>query len=375
MKIAINISPLKSAHKYRGIGFYTKNLIEALKKYKPENEYIFFTRTANLPENADLVHYPYFDVFNWTLPLFKKKPTVVTIHDLTPLVFPDNFPRGIKGEIKWRLQKFSLKNASAIITDSENSKKDIIKFAGFLKEKVHVISLSAAKEFRKLEIGNCPVKRDPALREKLEITQKYQLPDVFVLYVGDINWNKNILGLIKAFSTIQLSNHLAIKLVLVGKAFKNKELKETQEIDELINQLGIKDSVLKLGFVSNQDLTAIYNLASVYCQPSFYEGFGLPCLEAMACGTPVIAANIAALKEVCGEAAIYVDPHNADEIASGILKVIKSGGLPAGKAGSNHQALIEKGLKQAKKFSWKKVAKETVEVYKRAISESVNQEK
>ena len=370
MKIAIDANPLKSTHQYRGIGFYTKNLIEALKKYKPGNEYIFFTRTVDLPKNVDLVHYPYFDIFDCSLPLFKKLPIVVTIHDLTPLVFPDKFPRGIKGEIKWQWQKLSLKSVSAIITDSKNSREDITRLTHFSKEKVHVIPLAPGEEFQQLTINN---------KQLTKTRRKYNLPEHFVLYVGDVNWNKNVMGMLKAFqktknqkpktkNTNRKLINKKLKLVLVGKAFKDETLKETQEINQLIDELGITNSVLKLGFVPTEDLVVIYNLASVYCQPSFYEGFGLPCLEAMACGTPVIAANITALKEVCGKAAIYVNPYKPDEIASGTLKVLKL-------SDSNYQALVEKSLEQAKKFGWKKVAKETVEVYEGVRSESVNQEK
>ena len=353
MKIAIETTSIQSIDKYRGIGSYTKNLISALKKYKPENKYLFFTRTDKLSKSVDLIHYPHFSPLFLTLPLFKKYKTVVTIHDLTPLVFPDKFPRGIKGELKWQLQKLSLKNTSAIITDSNNSKKDIVKFTNFPKEKIYIVSLAAGEEFKKLKIDNW----------KLKITQKYQLPDIFVLYVGDLNWNKNVLGLIKAFSTIQPFNHPTIKLVLIGKAFKNKELKEAQEINQLTKQLGIEDSILKLGFVPIEDLVAIYNLASVYCQPSFYEGFGLPVLEAMACGTPVVAAKIAVLEEVCGDAATYINPYSVDSIKNGVKKILCLND-------SNHLDKIRRGKKQARKFSWKKTAKETIRIYEKIIKRS-----
>jgi len=357
MNIAIEVTPLKSAHQYRGIGFYTKNLIWALKEYQPENEYIFFTRGENLPRNADLVHYPYFDVFNRTLPLFKKLPTVVTIHDLIPIVFPDRFPRGIKGEIKWQWQKLALKSVSAVITDSQSSKKDIHKLTAINREKIDVVLLAPSKEFKKLSIINY----------QLSIKEKYQLPDIFVLYVGDVNWNKNICGMLKAFHKLkaQSSKLKAIakdlKLVFIGKAFRDKSLRETREIDCLIDELGIANYILKLGFMPTKDLVAIYNLASVYCQPSFYEGFGLPCLEAMACGTSVVAADIPVLREVCGKAVVYVNPYNVDSIKDGIEKILCLND-------SNHLNMVNKGMEQAKKFSWKKVAKKTVEVYEKIVA-------
>jgi len=363
MRIAINISALKTNHKYRGIGAYTKNLIRALKKYKPKNEYIFFTRAANLPKSADLVHYPYFDPFYCTLPLFKKVPTVVTIHDLIPLVFQARFPRGLRGEIKWWIQRFSLKSVSAIITDSENSKRDIIKFTSFLRKKIHVLPLAPGEEFKS-------IKKSSVVQT---IKLKYSLPERFILYVGDVNWNKNIPGLLKAFvnikyqisnikKTYQKSKMRQLKLVLVGKAFLDESLKETREINLLIDKLGIKNSILKLGFVSTEDLVAIYNLATVYCQPSFYEGFGLPILEAMACGTPVVVADIPVLREVCGKAPVYVDPYNVDKIAEGTGKALHYDSV-------GFHSKAKEGLKWVKKFSWKKVAQETVRVYEKATKE------
>ena len=354
MRIAVDITPLKTSHKYRGIGFYTKNLIWALKEYKPEHKYIFFTRSKNLPKNADLVHYPYFDLFDCTLPLLKKGPTVVTIHDLIPLVFPNKFPRGIKGEIKWQVQRLSLKSVSAIITDSKNSKRDIVKFTHFPKERIYVIPLAPGREFRKFKIQNSKFKI---------IRRRYSLPKQFILYVGDVNWNKNVLGMLKAFHKLKTQNSKLkaaaknSKLILVGRAFLSEELKEVQEINSLIDKLQIKDHVLKLGFVPTQDLVAIYNLATVYCQPSFYEGFGLPPLEAMTCGTPVVAANIPSLREVCGKVAVYVNPSSPEDIAFGILTILRLNAL-------SYLNLVNRGLKWVEKFSWQKVAQKTTEVYK-----------
>lgn len=368
MKVAIDISPLYSVHKTRGVGFYTKRLVETLRKITTKDpryrnwqiklirnaRYARFLRNGKLEiGNFDLIHYPYFDLFWLTLPLRKPKPTVVTVHDLIPLVFPDKFPKGIKGWIKYQIQKQSLKGAKAIITDSENSKKDIIKFTDFPKDRIYVIYLAPGKEFKKLE--------NPATRDsfgmgnwKLEIREKYQLPETFLLYVGDVNYSKNILGLVKAFSNLKPQNS-NLKLILVGKAFKDETLPETKEIIQLIKVLKLKDFVKILGFVSDKDLVAIYNLATVYCQPSFYEGFGLPVLEAMACGTPVVAANTSSLPEICGDAAIMVNPYKIEDIARKIKKVI-SDKIIRGR-------LVEKGLAQAKKFSWEKTAKETIKVY------------
>jgi len=113
MKIAIDVSPLQTGHKVRGVGFYLEHLKDALVKYFPDNEYVFFERGENLPRDIDLVHFPYFEPFFLALPLYKKFKTVVTVHDLTPIVFPNAFPRGIKGEIKWQMQRYALRRADA----------------------------------------------------------------------------------------------------------------------------------------------------------------------------------------------------------------------------------------------------------------------
>ena len=357
MKIALDISPLSSGHKIRGVGTYTANLVEALKQYDRRNSYIFFTRTELVPKDADLVHYPYFDPFFLTLPLLKPAKTVVTIHDLIPLVFPEWFPSGIRGRIKWEIQKLSLRGVKAIITDSKCSKKDIIHFTGFPKDKIHVIYPAPGPEYRRLN--------NTLLMHRIRV--KYNLPEKFILYVGDVNYSKNILGLIKAFRfyTSEVSPRVKrggpstseVKLVLVGKAFLDESLRETHQLLQLIKSLGLNEKVLRLGWVPKEDLPAIYNLAAVYCQPSFYEGFGLPVLEAMSCGCPVVAAKGGSLPEIAGEAAFYVDVDNTDNIAEGIQEVFSSE--------ETQKKLSQKGLAQAKKFSWEKTAEETIGVYER----------
>jgi len=258
------------------------------------------------------------------------------------LIFPEHFPPGIRGNLKFQIQKFSLKNTKAIITDSENSKKDLFKYLNYPKNKIHVVPLAPAEEFKELKIENY----------KLKIKQKYQLPEKFILYVGDVNYNKNIPGLIKALSGLKEK----MSLVLVGKAFKDENLKETREILQLINSLKLEKKVLRLGWIPDKDLVAVYNLASVYCQPSFYEGFGLPVLEAMACGCPVVAAKTSSLSEICGSAAVMVDPNDINDMIRGL-----------GEAINKREELIKKGFLQAKKFSWQKTAQQTYEVYQKVV--------
>ena len=352
-KIAIDTSGISEKYGIRGTGFYTKRLIKAFQKINTKNcrinSFNFKEASKEKLLSQSLLHYPYFDPFFPTLPLKKVKPTITTVHDLIPLKFPRRFPRGIRGEIKWQKQKFSLKSSTAIITDSESSKKDIYKITGFDQQNIHVIYLAPDEKFKVLK------------KEKLNQTaKKYNLPQNYILYVGDLNWNKNLPGLIKAFSGLKERDYY---LVIVGKAFLNKNLAERITLVKLIKKLNLYKRVKFLGFISTQELAVIYNLAKVYCQPSFYEGFGLPVLEAMACGCPVVSSDTSSLPEIAGEAALLVKPRT-EEIAKGLEKVIQSEKL--------QKKLKEEGLLQAKKFSWQKTASQTLEIYRKTAGFSLS---
>ena len=356
IRVYINEGPLKNGNAFRGVGEYTRNLIEALGKKKN-------LRLVKANEDPEIVHYPYFDPFFLTLPLIKRRPTVVTIHDVISLIYPEYYPKGIRGWLKFQIQKFSLKSVAAVITDSKSSKKDIINYLEFPEERTFVIPLASGEEFKKIEAEDL----------KLKVKKKYNLPERFILYVGDVNWNKNVEGLIRAFkhliSTSEVSPRVKlggpstseVKLFLVGKAFEDKNLPEMRLILQLIKELNLIDKIKILGYVSTKDLVGIYNLATVYCQPSFYEGFGLPVLEAMACGCPVVAANASSLPEICGKAALMVDPYDINDIAEKIWEVISDKEIK--------DKLVRRGPAQAKQFSWEKTAYETYKVYQKVVGE------
>jgi len=349
MKVAIDLTPLYSAHQFRGIGFYTKRLLEVMEKIAPkkgiELEFVKSTDKLLFVE-ADVIHFPYFSPFFLTLPGKKLAKSVVTIHDLIPIKYLEHYLPGIRGKLRWEIQKRRLKKVEAVITDSGYWREEIPNLSGFPKEKIFVIPLAAGEEFKRLEIKKL---------RNLGVKEKYQLPDNFVLYVGDVNWNKNVEGLIKAFakSKIKIQN---LKLVLVGKAFEDRDLKETNSILQLIKELNLINQTKILGYVPTEDLVGIYNLATVFCLPSFSEGFGLPVLEAMACGCPVVAGRTSSLPEICDEAAVLVDPYDINDIASGIKKAME-----------NKEKLKEKGIKQAAKFSWQQTANLTLEVYEKVF--------
>lgn len=345
VKVALDISLLSGPSRFRGMGLYASRLVEALKK-EQEVEILEFT-DGKMPSEVDLVHYPSFSPYFLSLPLLLKKKYVVTIHDLTPLIFPQAYPPGTKGRIIFEMQKRLLSTASRVITDSQNSKSDIVNFLKYPKEKIDVIYLAAANEVERVSD-----------KSKLDqVVRKYKLPDEFVLYVGDVNYNKNLPGLVKACRLVP------IPLVIVGKQATEKDFDpenvENRPLIELNRLTERKEDVFKLGFV--EEISELYSLASVYCQPSFYEGFGIPVLEAMACGCPVITSKISSLPEVAGEAALLIDPENIEEISSAIKKVLTEKGTG--------NRMIKLGYQQAKKFNWRKTAKETIESYQKAIKD------
>lgn len=351
MNIAIDISPLKSGHylqhRVRGTGFYLQNLRASLEKYYPENKYVYFTRGERVEGNPDVVHYPYFEPFFLTLPIFSKYKKIVTVHDLTPLVFPEHFKAGLKGSLKWLIQKQAMLSCERVITDSESSKNDITKFTGVDPGKIKVVYLAAGQEFEVLKDQN----------KKEEVIKKFKLPNKFALYVGDATWNKNLPRLIEA------SVKSKTFLVMVGKALLNEQIDHSNPWNKdlsLVQKLAKENSnIIRLGFVSSEDLVALYNAATLFVMPSIYEGFGLPILEAMNCGCPVVASKGGSLAEIVGDAGLFVDSYDLDSISKGIKAVFEDQGL--------REKMSAKGLEQAKKFTWKKTADETMRVYESVV--------
>lgn len=344
IKISINSSPLSSGHKTRGIGFYTKNLLAYLKQI-PELEIIEFTKLSEV-KKTDVIHFPYFDLFQHSLSGNLKFPTVVTVHDVIPLVFPQHYPPGIKGFINLQLQKFSLKKMSAIITDSEASKKDIIKYLGIKPEKVYVIYLAPAGHFKIID--------DKA--ELKKTAAKFQLPEKFALFSGSVNWNKNLLNLTASCLRAK------IDLVLIGKDFESQDNlnhPEKRSYKQFLEKYSQNPLVHIKGFVEDEDLVKITNLATLVLLPSFYEGFGLPIVEAQACGIPVITSNMSSMPEAAGDGALFVNPKDVSQISQAILEIINNPGVV--------ENLREKGLENIKRFSWKKVALDTIKVYRQIL--------
>lgn len=345
MRLGFNITPLKNNNKYRGVGYYTQNLLKNLKSF-PNIEIQEFDNLSEI-KNADIIHYPFFDLFDYSLPLLKKFPTVVTIHDTTPLVFPNNYPVGLTGYLMNKIQLLSLMNISGIITDSESSRKDIHKYLHMSLEKIYPINLAVTDDFK--------IIKD---RKKLINTKnKYKLPNKYALYIGNVNWNKNLINLTKACINEGLS------VVFTGKDFSEKKdlnHKELESYKLFLEKFSNHDKVLVLGYVSTEDLVTIINLATLTLLPSFYEGFGIPILQSQACGTPIITSNISSMPEVAGEGAIFVDPYDVEDIVRGIERL---------QVTNYRLQLINKGFENLKRFSWQKTSNETIKVYQKILND------
>ena len=218
------------------------------------------------------------------------------------------------------------------MTISENSKKDIIKHLNYDLQRVKVVYPGLSPNFKLL----AKTKIEPVLK-------KYRLNPDFLLFVGTLEPRKNLIRLLKAIDLLE-----EVTLVIVGQeGWRAKEIKK--------QAARCRHHLRFLGYVPDQDLPALYNAAKLFVYPSLYEGFGLPVIEAMACGCPVVTAKTSSFPEICGQAAILVDPDNINSLARGIKEILSRPALS--------KTLKEKGLKKAKEFSWQKCAQETLRVY------------
>lgn len=342
MKVGIDISALHKFNKGRGIGFYTDNLVKSLKKYTDTN--IEIIESENSHRGFDVIHYPFFDFFKPSLKV-RNIPTVVTIHDTIPLLFPKSYPPGIKGRFNLFRQKQSLKKVKAVITDSKTSTADVIRVLNIPRQKVSTVYLASSDNFRK--IPEAEIKK---------ITSKFNLPDKFLLYTGGINWNKNLLNQTEA------ALNSGLDIVYVGGGFHNRNNLNHPELasfKKFLEKYGRHPKTHLLGFVSDDELVALMNKSFALLFVSFYEGFGLPILEAQSCKSPVITSNNSSMKEVAGNGAILVNPENISEITEAINSLHNE---------ETRKKLINEGLRNISNFSWEKTAKETLRIYNEVLN-------
>ncbi len=287
---------------------------------------------------ADLAHVPY-----WGSPLRSPVPLVVTVHDITTLHVPE-YRRSLGARLYNALVTASARGANRIITDSFSSKLDIVDHLHIAEEDVTAIYLAANPEYTPTE--NSLV--------DMAILRKYDLPDFYVLYLGGYEIHKNVMNLLHAYTYVAKALGTDYPLVLAGR--KPTQVTETfPDYAGYIERVGLAAHVRWIGFVDEEDKPVLYRNAETFVFPSRYEGFGLPPLEAMACGTAVVASDSGSLIEVVGEAGFAIDPDAPRDMAGAIIATIMQENLAAD--------LRQKGLSQAAKFSWEKTATETALVY------------
>ncbi len=357
-----------------GIARATRELIQALARVDRSNEYCLyyqyfwrksrtllaidqdnFTRVVNrlpgplverlaIPMEAftgqtDVVHGPSF-----FLRTRNGAKTVLTVYDLAFMLFPDCYMKSSLEKLLREVPRCA-RQATLIIAISQSTKESLINLLGIAPQKIRVVHLAVASRFRVVE--------DEALKEG--IRRKYALPPHFFLFVGLLNPRKNGERLIRAYHRLKGKTDLPHKLVFVGA----KGWLYEDDL-ALIEQLGLERDIIFTGYVADEDLPLVYNLAEALVYPSVYEGFGLPILEAMACGTPVITSDVSSSPEVAGGAALLVDPYNVDQLAEVMYKVASQDDLRA--------YLTRRSLRRAEDFSWEKTALETLAVYEEAYN-------
>jgi len=347
-RVGFITSPLTSGHSGRGVGFYVKRLLPHLKSQAPNFGFEIF-EIENLLKikklKLKIVHYPFFDLFTPSLPLISPAKTIITIHDVSPLEFPDHFPPGIKGKLALTWQKLALSRAERVITDSYASIKAIRKHLSVPHDKIKLVYLAPGLEFKPLA--------DPKILAS--VLRKYRLPAKFILYVGDINWNKNIPTL------VEVCTQLNYPLVISGKAATAASPIHpwTKDIHWLQEKAAQNPLIKLLGFTPDVDLSALFNLATIYCQPSYAEGFGLPVVQAMQSGCPVVYSQETSLWEIMDFCGLSFDPYQPKQLQRALTRFWNQPPL--------RQKYIQKGLKRAKVFNWHYTAIQTLSVYKLAL--------
>lgn len=270
---------------------------------------------------------------------FCKSISINYIHDILFLDYPQYYTT-IERIYFWPI-KFLTRKCEHVITISNSEKSRLIKYNLASEEKITVVYHGVNKKFT----PNYSVDEIQSLRKKLG------LPEKFVLYIGRLNHRKNIATIIRALKETKNNN-----LVIVGK-----EDNQDVDLNKLISSLSLKNRVVFTGHLADSEIPLLYAMASIFCFPSFAEGFGLPPLEAMASGTPVIVSNTTAMPEICGDACLYFDPKNTKELASQIKKLTKDEGL--------YSTLKEKGIERAKSFSWSEAAHKISLVFQKIIKQ------
>lgn len=378
-KIVIDVRRIRDF----GIGTYIRNLIHALAKLDDRNRYVLVVAPddarplSGFPGNFEVaiytgddtraagqVAFPLFlrrfsaDVHHIPLnrvPFLMPRPYVVTIHDMASLLYGEQ--SGLRMNLRRYAFRRGLLRADKVMAVSAATRRDVVNALGIPAERVRLVYGAPAPEF--FRHGHAADARaagpQAEERERGRILERYQIHYPFLLYAGNIRPQKNIPRLVEAFAVVrnQLASHSVfgdLRLIIIGD-----EIARNPAVRHAVIHSRVENCARFLGFVPFDTLRIFYECAAAFVFPSLYEGFGLPPLEAMASGTPVVTSNISSLPEAVGDAAVLVNPENVFEIARGIRDVLIDPDLRA--------RLVAKGKEQAARFSWERTAREVIEIY------------
>jgi len=351
-----------------GIGTYIRNLLRHLARLDRETEFVILARPADCPaldslgENfrivpeaadnysvAEQIRIPLalrregvtlFHAPHYVLPPLVTCRSVVTIHDCIHLMFPQYLPSRLALTYARTSITLASRRATRVLTVSESSKRDILRFVDVPADKIDVIYNAYDERFGV----------EPREEDVIRVRERYQLHDEFVLYAGNVKPHKNLERLIEAFDLVRKRGLEHLKLVLIGD-----EISKYAALRRAVHSHQLHKYVRFLGYLPEETLAVMYRLAGVFVFPSLYEGFGLPPLEAMASGTPVVTSNVSSLPEVAGDAAVLVDPYRPEAIADGIERVLCDETL--------RRDLRARGLARARQFSWESSVTRVREIY------------
>lgn len=356
-----------------GIGTYIRNLLRQLARLDHTSEFVLLSRAADVEtlrqlgpnfrpvvetagnysaaeqikvplalrrEGVTLFHAPHY-----VLPPLVSCPSVVTIHDCIHLMFPQYLPNRFALTYARTFLSLAARRATRVITVSESSKRDILRFVDTAPDKIDVIYNAYDERFGE----------EPREEDVVRVRERYQLQDEFVLYAGNVKPHKNVERLIDAFHLVRQRGLDHLKLVVIGD-----EVSHYASLRRAVHRYNLHRYVRFLGYMPEDTLAIMYRLAGVFVFPSLYEGFGLPPLEAMASGTPVVVSNVSSLPEVAGDAAILVNPLDPSDIADGIVRVLTNDDL--------RRDLRRKGVERARQFSWEASARRVREIYAQVAS-------
>lgn len=329
-EMEINLSYFDFKRRYDGSPVaYDKFAAKGI-RWMPGRFYNYLWKKFHFPPlNWLLGNYDVYHFTNFALPPMSRGKFVVSVHDLGFVRYPQYIEPKNLAFLRAELPR-SLRRADRIITISKFTKQELMELFRVPEEKIAVTYMGMDERFRRME--------DP------EVRKRYNLPPLYVLHVGTLEPRKNIEGLLRAFRLCRLADY---KLVLAGgRGWLYGE------IFRLVKELNLAERVMFLGYVQEEDLPAIYSMARLFVFPSFYEGFGMPPIEAMACGVPVVAARGSSLSEVLADAVRFIDPYQPEDIAAGIEDCLR-----------NREIYISKGKEKVKQYSWARTARETLNVY------------